>query len=367
MDLYEILGVSSAASADEIERAYRRLARRHHPGLNPGDRQAEERYKQIDQAYRILADREQRLAYDRGPAAAHPAQVDSLTTVSFAGFDFSAAAEGTSAGTFSELFADMFQHAAERATSADRGLEIHTSLRLAFEDAVRGGEFPLSIVRQECCAPCGGQGWTSAEPNRCADCDGQGTLRWARGHMVFTKSCERCAGRGFLNRQRCRGCGGAGVQTRGEVVTVRVPPGIEPGARLVVSGRGHAVRGAAPGDLYVTIDVADHRVFQRSGRDLRVIVPIAVHEAAFGARVEVPTLDGRVKLRVPPGASAGQQFRVRGHGVPAPSGNPEDAGDLLVELQLVLAPVRDERSRELLREFARLNDVDVRKHLFDDM
>lgn len=364
MDLYAVLGVAPDASANEIDRAYRRLARRYHPGVNPGDPQAAERFRQVDDAYRILGDAQQRARYDRGALSA-PANGDPAAAVSFAGFDFSAAADGTSAGTFAELFAGVFHDAARRATASTRGLEIHATLRLPFEAAVRGGQFPLSVVRQDRCAHCEGHGWTAMPPVWCPECEGRGTRRWVRGHMVFTKSCDRCSGAGQLSSQLCRGCGGAGVQTRGEVVTVQVPPGIESGARLVVSGRGHAVRGAAPGDLYVTVEVAEHRVFRRSGRDLIVTVPVAVHEAALGARIDVPTLEGPVKLRVPPGTASGQQFRLRGRGIPSPSGDPADAGDLLVHLQIVLPPVRDERSRELLREFGRLNDVDVRKHLFE--
>ena len=171
MDLYSILGVPASASADEIERAYRRLARRYHPGLNPGDRQAEERYRQVDHAYQVLADAERRREYDQG-ATGQPSE-EGTVTVAFAGFDFSSAAEGSSAGTFSELFADVFQQAAERATSSNRGLEIHASLRLSFEDAIRGGAFPLSVVRQEFCPPCGGQGWAPVPPTRCPDAKGR--------------------------------------------------------------------------------------------------------------------------------------------------------------------------------------------------
>ena len=363
MDLYAVLGVSRSVSAEEIERAYRRLARQHHPGLNPGDRHAEERFRQVEGAYRVLADLEQRREYDQRGYVPAPVE-EVVARVSFAGFDFSAPADGPSAATFSELFADVFQDAARRATSTDRGLEIEARLRLSFEDALHGGQFPLSVARQDRCSGCGGEGWTARVPVPCPECDAQGTRRWARGHMVFTKNCERCHGQGVLCHQACRACGGAGVQARSEVVTLNLPPGIESGARVVVPGRGHAARGGAPGDLYVTIDVAGHPYFGRSGRDLLVTLPVAVHEAALGARVDVPTLDGPVKLRVPPGTPSGQRFRLRGRGVPSANGPADEAGDLLVDIQIVLPPVRDERSRELLRDFGRLNDVDVRRHLF---
>jgi molecular chaperone DnaJ len=363
MDLYSVLGVPRTASALDIERAYRRLARQFHPGLNPGDRLAEARFRQIESAYRVLADEGQRRDYDRGTTPAPPV-TEIEATVSFTGFDFSTPADGPSAATFSELFADVFQHAARRATTAEHGLEIEAHLSLAFEDAIQGGAFPLSVARQDRCGVCAGEGSTPQLPEACPECDGQGARRWARGHMVFTKDCDACGGRGVMTRQVCRGCAGSGLQPRSEVVTLHVPPGIESGARLVVPGRGHAIRQGAPGDLYVTIEIAPHSYFTRAGRDLRLTLPVAVHEAALGAKVDVPTLDGPVKLRVPPGTTSGQRFRLRGRGVPAASGDPADAGDLVIEVQIALPPVRDERSRELLREFARLNGDDVRKHLF---
>jgi molecular chaperone DnaJ len=364
MDLYSVLGVLSSASTAEIERAYRKLARQYHPGLNPGDRQAEERFRQVAAAYGTLGDEARRRDYDlRGALPVDAGLVEGR--VSFAGFDFSAPADGPTAATFSELFADVFQDAARRATSADRGLEIEASLQLTFEDALRGGPFPLSVARQDRCEMCGGEGWTARSPAPCPECGGQGTRQWARGHMVFTKTCERCDGRGALTNQTCRACGGAGVRAATDVVMVNVPPGIETGARVVVPGRGHAVRGGSPGDLYVTIAVASHPFLRRSGDDVVLTLPVAVHEAALGARVDVPTLDGPVKLRIPAGTSSGQRFRLRGRGAPSRTGDANDAGDLVIEIAIVLPPVRDERSRELLREFGRLNDVDVRSHLFE--
>jgi molecular chaperone DnaJ len=363
MDLYSILGVARSASAGEIDRAYKRLARQYHPGVNPGDRQAAARFQQVETAYEILGDLESRTMYDRHGTL--PATIDTVeTTVSFAGFDFSAAAEGAGAATFSELFADVFQDAARRATSSDRGVSIEVTLRLSFVEAARGGLFSVPIVRQGRCADCRGAGATNAAAIPCPECAGQGMQRSARGHMVFSKNCERCDGRGLLNSQVCRACAGSGVHTRAETVMVRVPAGVDPGARLVLPGRGHTARGGAAGDVHVHLDVEAHPFFRRHGKDVLVTVPLAIHEAALGARIEVPTLDGNVALRIPAGTASGQQLRLRGHGVPAASGLPEQAGDLVVDIQVVLPAVRDERSKDLLREFGKLNDIDVRKHLF---
>ena len=361
MDLYSLLGLSRAASADEIERAYRRLARRYHPGINPGDRVAEEMYRQIQHAYTVLADLDRRREYDRG-AGRGAVQVEAA--VSFEGFDFSTPAEGPLAATFSELFADVFQDAAREATTPSRGHDIETTLGLAFADAVRGGQFPLSVVRQERCPMCAGDGRVARPAVACPSCGGQGARRWARGHMVFTSQCESCDGTGRLTRQGCRMCAGVGVQSRSEVVTVVVPPGIDSGARIAVPGRGDAgARGGPSGDLYVTVDVAAHPFLRRVGRDLHLTVPIAVHEAVLGARIDVPTLDGPVRVRIPSGTSSGRRLRVPGRGVPAPNGTGEP-GDLVVETLIVLPAIRDERSRALMREFGRLNDVDVRREMF---
>jgi len=363
MDLYALLGVARNASTDAIERAYRRLARRYHPGVNPGDRAAEEMFRQVREAYEVLGHLERRRAYDQsGPGPA--ALLETETTVAFEGFDFSAPANGPMAATFSELFSDVFQEAARQATAPTRGLGIDITLQLSFKDAIQGGRFPLSVIRQERCGTCVGTGRTPRPAITCPVCGGQGGRRWARGHMVFTKACEACEGTGRLTTQPCTTCAGAGLHPRSEVVTVAVPPGIESGARVAVPGRGHA--GGHPGtagDLYVTIEVAEHPTFRRVGRDLHLTVPVAVHEAALGARIEIPTLDEPVRLRILPGTAAGQRLRIKGKGVPSAT-DPDAAGDLVAEVQIVLPPVRDERSRELLREFGRLNDADVRAHLF---
>ena len=365
MDLYAILGVNRTASDDQIERAFRRLSRRYHPGVNPGDQVAAEMYRQIQEAYRVLSDAGRRGDYDR-----HGANLQSMTvaraTVAFEGFDFSAAAEGPLAATFSELFADVFHEAAREATSPSTGGDIHLTLRISFDAAMRGGPYPLSVTRQERCPSCAGEGRVSRAAIGCPVCDGQGSRRWVRGHLVFTKPCDVCGGDGRITVQNCRPCGGSGIQARSEVVTLQIPPGIADADRLAVPGRGHAGARRGPGgDLYVTVEVDQHPFFRRDGRDLQVTVPIAVHEAALGARLDVPTLDGRVRVDVPAGAASGQRLRLRGRGVPGVDAASE-AGDLLVELQIVLPASLDERSRTLLKEFGQRNPADVRAHLFGD-
>jgi molecular chaperone DnaJ len=358
MDLYAVLDLTSDATPADIERAYLKLARRYHPGINPGDRLGAVRFKQVQEAYEILGDPGRRQQYDQGTRRELP----STAVMAFDGFDFSVTAQGNEAATFSELFADVFQNAARRALQQVQGTSIELTMQVTFEEAMLGGTVPVSVARQERCPGCGGAGVVGLAPSMCPSCDGHGATKWARGHMMFTKPCEPCGGTGQLTRMTCRTCAGNGLQTRSEVVTIAIPAGVEPLTRLVVPGRGHAgPHGGPAGDLYVTIEVMAHPVFRREGRDLHVTVPVAIHEAALGARIDVPTLSGAVKAKVPPGTANGTRLRLRGHGVKAA----DESGDLIVEIQLVLPPVQDERSKALLREFGRLNPTDVRAHLFE--
>lgn len=360
MDLYALLGLTRSASAAEVERAYRRLARRYHPGVNPGDRVAERMYEQIQEAYRVLSDPARRSDYDRGLRLV---DVPAEATVAFEGFDFSAPAEGPLAATFSELFADVFQQAAREVTAPGRGTDIALAVEVPFIDAMRGCRVPLSVTRQERCLACGGAGRVASAALLCPGCRGEGARRWARGHMVFTKPCDVCGGDGQVAAEPCRTCRGIGVSSRTEVVTLGIPAGIDSGTRVAVPGHGHAGSlGGSAGDLYVTVTVGPHPYFGRAGRDLTLTLPTAIHEAALGAVVSVPTLGDPVRVRIPAGASSGQTLRLRGLGVPANGG--DDCGDLVVTIQLVLPPELDERSRALLREFGQLNSDDVRRSVF---
>jgi molecular chaperone DnaJ len=363
MDFYALLGLGRTATAAEIERAHRRMARRYHPGVNPGDRVAEQMYRGIQEAYGVLVDAERRREYDRGgPSAARDA-IRTETVVAFEGFDFSASADDARAATFSELFADVFQSAAREATAPSRGADLELTVQLSFVAAARGTEFPVSLTRQERCGSCAGAGLIEHHARACEACGGAGVRRWARGHMVFTKPCEPCGGGGRLATVPCRTCHGAGVHTRTEVLTLTVPAGVTGGSRMAVPGRGHAgARGGPAGDLYVNIEVAAHPFFRRIGNDLHVTVPVAVHEAALGADIRVPTLEGPAVLHVPPGTVSGARLHLEGAGIVDPSSRA--AGDVVVDVQLVLPSEMDAQSKELLRAFGARNRADVRERFF---
>jgi molecular chaperone DnaJ len=361
MDFYVILGVERTATASDVKRAYRRLARKHHPDINPGDQEAEAFFRRVSEAYETLIDPERRQDYDtHGRVRPGPEGVN----VEFEGFDFSVSSAGEAASTFGDLFADVFADSgAGRARGAPTdGVDLHTSLRLDFEAAMRGGTHEVTMMRVAGCDACRGSGLRRVAESRCVTCAGTGQSRWTRGHMVFSRRCGQCGGTGRRRHRPCGVCRAEGVVSRTEAIAIQIPAGITHGTRIRVPGKGSSGRrDGATGDLYVTVAVDSHPLFRREGDDLHLVVPVAVHEAALGARVEVPTISGSARVRIPPGTQSGQRFRLRGRGAPSPQGG--EPGDLLVEIRIMLPRVLDERSKELIRELRRIHTEDVRAGL----
>ncbi len=368
VDFYVILGVERSASRDEVGRAYRRLARRYHPGINPGDDEAEAFFRIVTEAYETLRDPVRRREYDAHGARDHSRRP---AAIEFQGFDFSPGGSGTGASaTFEELFSDALAARDAGGESAagrpERGGDLFGEIALSFEEAVHGTERRLTVTRLDLCGACSGSGRRRAVETHCDGCGGSGATRRRRGHMVFAMPCAACDGTGLLRFRPCAACHEHGVVTRDEEIAIHVPAGVDDGSRLRIEARGNAgLRGGEPGDLYIVAKVGRHRVLRREGQDLHLDLPVAIHEAVLGATVDVPTLDGTARLRVPPGTRSGQRFRLRGHGVPSPRRD-GGRGDLVVAVNVVLPRVADERSRALLREFGRINATDVRKGLFED-
>jgi molecular chaperone DnaJ len=357
MDLYIVLGVQREATEGDIKRAYRRLARRWHPDINPGDHEAAVRFRQVLEAYETLIDPDRRRRYDAGQQP--PAAAGDVSSFGFTGFDFSPAVNAERTTTFGDLFEEVFHRRVEATPGVERGADIHVRATLTFEEAWHGVERSVAVTRQVVCRVCAGSGYHRVAETRCVSCEGTGTVRSVRGHMVFSKNCPRCSGTGRLRQERCAACQGPGVAARSETITLRVPAGIPNGGRVRVAGKGHAgVRGGPPGDLYLEVEVLDHPVLRRDGDDVHLTLPIAIHEAGLGTRVEVATPDGPVRVRVPPGTQSGQRFRLRERGLPTRQGR---RGDLVVEVRIALPRVLDERSKELLREFGRINGESVRE------
>lgn len=359
MDYYTVLGLDPGASPADVKRAYRRLSRRYHPGVNPGDRESAALFQRIAEAYETLIDANRRQHYDTsgvGPVPPGEQQFE------FAGFDFSVAAHGMQAATFSELFAEALNPVPPRHRGqSEPGADLYAVIGIGFVEALNGVERQVAVTRQVACDACEGHGHVRTADASCPACHGSGRVRWARGHMRFTKGCVACGETGRERHRRCNGCGGQGRSVRSEAIIVRLAAGVLDGMQVRIPGRGHAgAHGGRPGDLYVGVRVEPHPVLRRDHDDLHMVVPVAVHEAALGARVEVPSFDGPARVRIPPGTQGGQRLRLSGRGAPTPAG---ERGDLVIEVRLAMPALVDERSKELMKEFGRLNPTDVRQDL----
>jgi molecular chaperone DnaJ len=383
-DHYRTLGVPRGADAEEIRKAYRKLARKYHPDLNPGDKSAEERFKGVQEAYDVLSDDKKRQVYDQYGFYSDSAFKDSGgprpgAGMGFGGFDFSdffAGAAGEAAGRgsgggFSGGFRDLFGQffgggaAREEAPHQERGADLEYSLNVDFWRAVRGTTVRLNIRRRDTCPACGGSGSGGGAQVICPQCNGSGSVTQAAGAMRFNMTCPRCSGSGRL-RNACGSCHGDGVVERTETVETRLPAGVNSGDRLRVPGKGNAgTVGGPPGDLYITVRVEPHKLFRREGDDILIEAPVAVWEAGLGAKIEVPTIDGRALLKIPQGTQDGQRFRLRDKGVY--NARKDKRGDQIVEVKVQAPKPHDERTKEILRELARLHPEDPRAALWSQV
>jgi molecular chaperone DnaJ len=373
-DFYQTLGVDRKASADEIRKAYKRLARKYHPDVNPGDKGAEERFKNISEAYDVLSDAKKRQTYDRqGYYSDAEARAGATTgawrqPVDFSGFDFSdfASSEGGprtgGAGNFSDVFSQFFQGGQAAAEQPSKGSDLEYQVNIGFWEAIRGTTVRLNIPVQKTCPVCGGSGATGGEVT-CPQCKGTGKTSQMVGNMRFNVTCPRCGGLGKI-RNTCPKCGGEGRITEPESIEVRIPAGVQDGFRVRVPGKGNAGPYGGPrGDLYIITKVAAHPFFERKGDDIYTKVPVTVTEAALGSKVEVPTVDGnRALLKIPPGTACGQKFRLREKGVT--SVRTGQRGDQYVEVRVEVPKAEDERTRAILRELAQLNPQNPREELY---
>ena len=376
-DFYKVLGVARDAKPEDIKKAYRKLARKHHPDVNPGDKAAEDRFKLITEAHDVLSDPKKRSVYDRfgqysdqladaAARGAYPggggnAGAGRAAPFDFSGFDFGTAAGGAGGAggsSFRDIFADLFGGGrGEREPPRpmpQKGADIEMPLALSFEDAVTGMTTNITVNRSEQCSRCNGAGDTGGAPVTCPTCKGSGQVQRAGGRLRFAQECPECDGAG-KRRPPCSLCHGRGTVPKTESVKVRIPAGVDTGSRVRIPGKGEGGRmGAPPGDLYVITNVGAHKYFTRKGDNIYVTVPVTVPEAALGARIEVPTVEGKAQLRIPPGTQSGQKFRLRERGVPSLR-NPQARGDQFVEVQVTLPKVVSEETKDLLRRYAQLN------------
>jgi molecular chaperone DnaJ len=377
-DYYELLGVSKKANAKDIRTAFRKLARKYHPDLNPGDKASEEKFKQLQEAYDVLSDTKKRQMYDQygfysdnipagGPSGGRDSGGENVN-FDFGGFDFGGQQGGGSTGAGGSNFRDLFSQffggqrgAASMEPDEEPGGDLEYQIEIDFKDAVRGAVKKLQITRLDSCETCHGTGAVGT-PTTCPTCNGTGSVQQTAGKMRFNVPCSRCGGTGKL-RTLCKTCGGEGRVRRTETIEVRIPVGVANGGRVRVPGKGNAgTMGAPPGDLYLRVVVRPHEFFERRGNDIYTKIPITVPEATLGAKIEVPTIDGRALVRIPPATSSGKTLRLKEKGVPSARNGAR--GDQYVEIQIAVPEPADERVRDLMKTLEEIAPNDPRKDLF---
>ncbi|MHB8303270.1 MAG: DnaJ C-terminal domain-containing protein [Acidobacteriaceae bacterium] len=397
-DYYGILGIKKTASVEDIRKAFRKLARKYHPDVNPNDKKAEEKFKEMSEANDILGDPKKRKIYDQlgfysdniDPAAAEAAARGGYGfhggghqshggPVGFDGFDFSdfvggaqrggtaqqSAGGASSWGGFRDIFSGAFRGEAHSQPGPQAGTDLEYQVNVDFWTAIRGGTLRLQVTLQAVCPTCHGSAATGGKMT-CPECDGTGQVTQMGGRMKFNIECPRCGGSGTV-QHGCSTCHGVGTVPRTETSEFRIKAGTRDGQRIRLAGKGNAgVRGGAAGDLYLIVKLGPHPVFTRKVDDILVTVPVTVTEAALGAKIEVPTVDGRAHLKIPPGTQTGQKLRLREKGVVS-AAKEGLRGDQIVEVKIVVPKVQDERSKEILRELAKLNPEDPRQEVFSQV
>ncbi|HZD37810.1 MAG TPA: molecular chaperone DnaJ [Actinomycetes bacterium] len=368
-DFYAILGVPEDASAQDVKKAYRKLAQQLHPDANPGDRTAEERFKEVGRAYGVLSDPKKRAEYDEARRL--------VGSGSFGGFGFPGGGgfgnqrvrvedlgDLGDLGGLGGLFGNLFGGGRSQQRAARRGRDVESEVTLGFEEAVRGATIPLQLRGPAACRTCKGTGAEPGTlPRMCPTCNGRGTVTRDQGLFGLSSPCPTCQGRGTVIDHPCTTCHGSGTEVRTRELRVRIPTGVSDGAVVRLKGQGEpGAAGAPAGDLIVKVHVTPHQLFGRRGQDLTMTVPVTFAEAALGTELTVPTLDGQVTLKIPAGTQNGRTFRVKGRGVPG-NGRSKPGGDLLVTVQVAVPEKLSRKERDLLREFASLSDVSPRSHL----
>ncbi len=345
-DYYKILGVDRNASDEEIKRAFRRLARKYHPDLNPGNKEAEERFKEINEAYSVLSDLEKRRQYDQGE------------TFRFEGFDFGKTGwRDIFDFDFGDIFSDIFGHRGREVPK--KGNDIIIATELSFEEAYNGQIKNINFSRRIQCPQCRGTG--GSDWFNCPQCNGKGATRTTRGFFSIQETCHRCNGTGKIPSKKCTNCGGSGLITKMESLNIKIPPGVDNGSRVKVRGMGEA--GSAegpPGDLIIEIVLKPHPFFKREGSALYIDVPVTFTEAVLGAKIEIPTLNGKTVMTIPKGTQGGQKFKLKGKGFPRPEGG---HGDMYVTVQIAVPDKIDDKEIEIIKRVESLYKEKPRKKI----
>jgi molecular chaperone DnaJ len=354
-DYYDVLGVNRDASEEDIKKAYRKLAMKHHPDRNPDNPKSEEHFKEAKEAYEVLCDAAKRAAYDQyGHAGVDP---HSGMNAGAAGAGF-----GGFADAFGDIFGDIFGGGRGGRSNVYRGADLRYNLEISLEEAARGTETRIRIPTMEECETCKGSGAKAgSQPVTCPTCNGQGQVRMTQGFFSIQQTCPKCHGGGKVVQNPCTTCSGAGRLKKQKTLSVKIPVGVDEGDRIRLTGEGEAgVNGGPPGDLYVVMHIRPHDVFSREGNDLHCEMPVSFTKAALGGEIEIPTLDGYAKIKIPAETQSGNAFRLRGKGIKGVRS--QSFGDLLCHV-VVETPVNlTSRQKELLHELEQINDSDSGRH-----
>jgi molecular chaperone DnaJ len=360
-DLYETLGVSRGASADEIKKAYRKLARRHHPDANPGDKESEERFKEVQNAYDVLSDAEKRKQYDAfGAAGPRMGAGAGPGGVRYEQYDLG---DLGGLGGFGDVFSNLFGGGGGARSRAIKGRDVETTLTLSFEDSLRGAETRVPVEADGACPTCAGSGAKpGTSPKTCPQCGGRGVVAESQGPFAISQPCPRCRGAGMIVESPCPTCHGLGRTRRTKRYKVKIPAGAKDGTRIRLTGKGEpGSSGGPPGDLYVVTRVTPSPLYERRGSDLVVEVPVTYPEAALGATVQVPTPDGPISLKVPAGTEPGKLLRVRGRGMPKLKGS--GRGDLLARVRVTVPKKLSKAEKEALEQLKSVSKENPRERL----
>ncbi len=356
-DFYTILGVNRDASEDDLKKAYRKLAMKHHPDRNPDDKSAEAKFKEAKEAYEVLSDPRKRQAYDQFGHAGVDASAGMGARGGPEGF-------GGFADAFGDIFGEIFgqQGRGGRGNGVYRGADLRYNLELSLEDAARGAEVKIRIPAMEECETCHGTGAKpGTEPKQCPTCHGRGEVRVSQGFFSIQQTCPTCHGRGKVVAEPCAACQGAGRQKKSKTLSVKIPAGVDQDDRIRLTGEGEAgLNGGPPGDLYVVVNLKQHPMFQREGADLHCEMPISFATAALGGELEIPTLDGHATIKIPPETQTGQTFRLRNKGIKPVRGSVH--GDLYCHVAVETPIKLTARQKEILREFEAINAEDPGRH-----